>query len=186
MYNCDIMDQNAARAEGKRWISSVFHECSRILRLLHISSIQVPPSTPQTIPDVTYSLEVSPRGHDPNPPSPHFPPSILHLRRLSNRLNHFLHSNISPTLSCRSQHNTHLNHSPPNLLPTLPHPNSHIAQQRRMSHITRITVSLDIGRPFEFRRVGVSGADVAGLELLELLLGAEFVGLGGRGVSLGL
>ena len=38
---------------------------------------------------------------------------------------------------------------------------------------------MDVGDPFEFRGVGVAGADVAGLEGFELLLGAEFVGLGG-------
>jgi hypothetical protein len=36
---------------------------------------------------------------------------------------------------------------------------------------------MNIGRPFELRGVGVAGADVACLELLKLLLGAEFVGL---------
>ena len=41
---------------------------------------------------------------------------------------------------------------------------------------------MDVGCPFEFRGVGVAGADVAGLKLLELLLGAEFVCLvGGKG-----
>ncbi len=43
---------------------------------------------------------------------------------------------------------------------------------------------MDIACPFEFCRVGVPGAYVAGLELLELLLGAEFVGLCGGVVRL--
>ena len=43
---------------------------------------------------------------------------------------------------------------------------------------------MDVGCPFEFCGVGVAGAYVARLELLELLLGAEFVGLLGEGVSL--
>lgn len=38
---------------------------------------------------------------------------------------------------------------------------------------------MDVGHPFELRRVGVAGADVAGLQGFELLLGAEFVGLWG-------
>lgn len=46
-----------------------------------------------------------------------------------------------------------------------------------MSNIRCQTIAVDIGGPFEFRGVGVAGTDVAGLQLLELLLGAEFVGL---------
>lgn len=46
-----------------------------------------------------------------------------------------------------------------------------------MSDIACQTIAVDVGRPFEFGGVGVAGADVAGLELLELLLRAEFVGL---------
>ena len=43
---------------------------------------------------------------------------------------------------------------------------------------------MDVGCPFEFRGVGVAGAYVAGLKLLELLLRAEFVCLVGEvGVS---
>lgn len=44
-----------------------------------------------------------------------------------------------------------------------------------MTDVRRQTIAMDIGGPFEFRSIGVAGADVAGLELLELLLGAEFV-----------
>jgi len=47
--------------------------------------------------------------------------------------------------------------------------------------VGRVAVAVDVGRPFVLCGVGVAGADVAGLELLELLLGAEFVGLGGGG-----
>jgi len=47
--------------------------------------------------------------------------------------------------------------------------------------VRRVAVAVDVGRPFVLCGVGVAGADVAGLELLELLLGAEFVGLGGGG-----
>lgn len=39
---------------------------------------------------------------------------------------------------------------------------------------------MDVGGPFMFSRVGVAGADVSRLELLELLLCAEFVGLNGE------
>lgn len=46
-----------------------------------------------------------------------------------------------------------------------------------MPNITRIAVPLDIGGPLELGRVGVACAHVAGLEGLELLLSAEFVGL---------
>lgn len=43
---------------------------------------------------------------------------------------------------------------------------------------------MDVGCPFEFSGVGVTGAYVAGLKLLELLLRAEFVCLVGEtGVS---
>ncbi len=43
---------------------------------------------------------------------------------------------------------------------------------------------MDVGGPVVLCRVGVAGADVAGLEGLELLLGAEFVGLEGEGGGL--
>lgn len=43
---------------------------------------------------------------------------------------------------------------------------------------------MDVRHPLVFGCVGVPRADVPRLELLELLLGAEFVGLGLRGVSL--
>lgn len=46
-----------------------------------------------------------------------------------------------------------------------------------MADVGRVRVAVDVGRPLELGGVGVAGADVAGLELLELLLGAEFVGL---------
>lgn len=46
-----------------------------------------------------------------------------------------------------------------------------------MPNIARQTIPVDVGCPLEFGRVGVAGADVAGLKLLELLLGAEFVRL---------
>jgi len=44
-----------------------------------------------------------------------------------------------------------------------------------MTNIARVRVALDVGGPLEARGIGVAGADVAGLEGLELLLGAEFV-----------
>ena len=46
-----------------------------------------------------------------------------------------------------------------------------------MSHIGRIRVSVDIGRPLELGCVGVPSPHVTGLELLKLLLGAKLVGL---------
>lgn len=46
-----------------------------------------------------------------------------------------------------------------------------------MSNVASIAVSRNVRRPFKLRRVCVTGADVAGLKLLELLLCAEFVGL---------
>ena len=52
-----------------------------------------------------------------------------------------------------------------------------------MTDVTSVTVAMHVGRPFELGRVGVSGADVAGLELLQLLLGAQFVGLGKKGLG---
>lgn len=44
---------------------------------------------------------------------------------------------------------------------------------------------MNVGAPLPARRVGVAGADVLGLQALELLLGAEFVGLGAALVSIG-
>jgi hypothetical protein len=46
-----------------------------------------------------------------------------------------------------------------------------------MPYVRREGVSMDIGGPFMLCSVGVSGSDVSGLELLELLLGAKFIGL---------
>lgn len=46
-----------------------------------------------------------------------------------------------------------------------------------MTNVTSQTVTMNVGGPFKFCSVGVAGADVAGLKLLELLLGAEFIGL---------
>ena len=51
-----------------------------------------------------------------------------------------------------------------------------------MADVAGVGVAVDVGDPFEFGGVGVAGADVARLEGFELLLRAEFVGLGG-GVS---
>jgi len=61
---------------------------------------------------------------------------------------------------------THLNHLPPNPLPTLPHPHSHIRQQRRVPDVGGVAVAVDVARPFVLGRVGVPGPDVPGLELL--------------------
>lgn len=44
-----------------------------------------------------------------------------------------------------------------------------------MSDIRSVAITVDVGCPFELCGVGVAGADVAGLKLLELLLRAEFV-----------
>ncbi len=48
-----------------------------------------------------------------------------------------------------------------------------------MPDVRRVAVAVDVGGPFVLGGVGVAGADVARLELLQLLLGAEFVGLRG-------
>ena len=71
----------------------------------------------------------------------------------------------------------HLNHRPPHFLPALPHPHAHVCQQCRVADVGRVAVAVDVACPFVFRGVGVAGPDVAGLELFELLLRAEFVGL---------
>lgn len=41
-----------------------------------------------------------------------------------------------------------------------------------MSHVARVGVPMDVGAPFVLGRVGVSSPNVAGLQLLELLLRA--------------
>tara|TARA_R110002060_G_scaffold32222_1_gene42788 strand:- start:3563 stop:3730 length:168 start_codon:yes stop_codon:yes gene_type:complete len=46
-----------------------------------------------------------------------------------------------------------------------------------MSNVTRIAVALDVGCPLELGGVGVPCSYIAGLQRLELLLRAEFVGL---------
>lgn len=67
---------------------------------------------------------------------------------------------------------TYLDHLSPHLLSALSHPNSHVAQQRRMSNVTRVAVSLDIARPLESGRVCVPSSYVSCLESFELLLRA--------------
>ena len=51
-----------------------------------------------------------------------------------------------------------------------------------MADVRGVGVAVDVGDPFELCGVGVAGADVARLQGFELLLGAEFVGLGGGGL----
>lgn len=53
----------------------------------------------------------------------------------------------------------------------------HICEKRWVTDNTRVGVAMDVGLPFPARRVGVSGANVFGLEAFQLLLGTEFVGL---------
>lgn len=47
----------------------------------------------------------------------------------------------------------------------------------RMADDARVGVAVDVGLPLPARRVRVAGADELCLKPLELLLGAEFVGL---------
>lgn len=64
-----------------------------------------------------------------------------------------------------------------NFLLRLAQPNRHIAEQWLVSHVRGQAVPVDVAGPFELGCVGVPGADVAGLQLFELLLGAKFVRL---------
>lgn len=48
-----------------------------------------------------------------------------------------------------------------------------------MADVGGVRVAVDVGGPFVLGGVGVTCADVTGLELLQLLLSAEFVGLYG-------
>ena len=53
----------------------------------------------------------------------------------------------------------------------------HVLEERRMSDKGSVTVTHDVRSPFELGRIGVSGANVLVLQRLELLCGAELVGL---------
>lgn len=100
------------------------------------------------------------------------PPSLPnHPLRLSSPLS------PSPLLPCHLTHCTYLQKSAPSNLPRLPHPKRHIPQQPRMADVGSAAVAMDVGSPFVLCCVGVAGADVARLELFELLGCAEFVGL---------
>lgn len=115
--------------------------------------------------------------------------SILHLWRLADRLDHFLVL-VSVLLHPPSQFSlikksSYLNHHDAHLLLALAEPNSHVLEQRRVSDVARVAIAGNVGSPFELGGVGVAGPDVARLELLKLLLGAEFVGLC-EGLGLGL
>lgn len=48
-----------------------------------------------------------------------------------------------------------------------------------MTDVGGVGVAEDVGRPFILGGIGVSGADVTGLESLEILDGAELVSHGG-------
>lgn len=47
-----------------------------------------------------------------------------------------------------------------------------------MSNIARIGVPVNVTGPFKPRRIRMAGANISSLQLLELLLSTEFVGLG--------
>lgn len=104
--------------------------------------------------------------------------SILNLRRLPNRLYHFLpwsQHKLNPfTLAIIA---THLNHRSSHLLLAVPKPNSHVAQHRRVSNVAGIAVPLNVACPLEFGRVGMSSSNISGLQSLQLLLSAKFVRL---------
>lgn len=53
----------------------------------------------------------------------------------------------------------------------------HVGEQGRVADDAGLGVAVDVRLPLPARRVRVPGADVLGLEPLELLLGAELVGL---------
>jgi len=82
-------------------------------------------------------------------PAPHL---LLHLRWLPNRLNHPV-----------DEHGAHL-------LARLSHTQAHVLQQGRVADVRSEAVPRDVGGPLVAGRVGVASADVAGLQLLELLL----------------
>lgn len=88
--------------------------------------------------------------------------SIFHRRRRPNRLHHHLH-----TLH-------------PHFLHALAATDRHVVQQRLVADVARVRVAGDVGGPLVSGRVCVAGANVLLLERLELLLGAEFVGLGSQ------
>lgn len=78
-----------------------------------------------------------------------------------------------------------LEHLPDQLGPDLGHGlvlgEGHVREQRRVPDDAGLGVAVDVGLPLPAGRVWVAGADVFGLEPLELLLRAEFVGLSRRG-----
>lgn len=53
----------------------------------------------------------------------------------------------------------------------------HVGEEGRVADDAGLGVAVDVGLPLPARRVRVAGADVLGLEALELLLRAELVGL---------
>jgi hypothetical protein len=87
------------------------------------------------------------------------PLSILNLWRLANRLYHLL------------------NHLQSDLLLAFAHANGHVLEERCVTNVGCVSVASNIGGPFKFGCIGMACTNVAGLKLLELLLGAELVGL---------
>ena len=70
-----------------------------------------------------------------------------------------------------------LDHLRSHAFSTLPHSDRHVAQERRVPNVRGVAVAVDVGGPFELGGVGVTGTDVACLQLFKLLLSTQFIGL---------
>jgi hypothetical protein len=80
---------------------------------------------------------------------------------------------------------THFNHLNSRLFFRLPESYRHVVEEWRMSDVAGVAIALNVGGPFEFGRVWMTGTDIASLQLLELLLRSQLVGHG-EGVSVSL
>jgi predicted component of type VI protein secretion system len=58
---------------------------------------------------------------------------------------------------------TYLNHQTPDPLPAVPHPNSHVAQHRRVPNVRGVRITMDVRRPLKLRGVGMASTHVTGL-----------------------
>ena len=163
------------------------HRTLKSSRLAHVGYFAGPKSSRTPSPDLVHPLTFitfsSPCPLNPEPPvvsqqAVSFSATLISQILICPVPLPFLCSfhSFHPTYPKLQNHRTtYLNHQTPNLLPTVSHPNRHITQHRRMSNIRSIGIALDVGCPFEFRRVSVSCTHVPCLQLLELLLSAELV-----------
>lgn len=96
---------------------------------------------------------------------------------VSQRLHH-CHKSLYNTYLWRvpSASDHFLQHHYSGFLLCLAHADSHVRKQRVVTNVGSVAVTEDVGSPFVLGGIGVACTDVTGLQSLEILEGAKFVG----------